>query len=499
MSEKEADAACGLARPQPATLPDPPSAVLKPKRRISWVWLIPLAALILAGWLAFRAWSQRGVTITVQLDNGYGLKAGDDVRFRGISVGKVDSIALLPDLQGVLVNARLTRDSDKLARSGSRFWVVRPQLRLTQIEGLETLIGPRFLAVLPAAQIEGSQSPPRRQRTFVGLSDAPIIETYQPGDLEIVLQAAQRGSLHAGAPISFRQTRVGTILSVGLSSDGGAVEGRAHIQQPFAQLIRPQTKFWDVGGLQAKMGFTGLSIEIESAEALIVGGVALATPPASEAGGEVVRTGHRFSLADKPEDEWLAWQPMVAIGSSLLPPGVAPPTPLRAVVGWKQGRIGDWLKAGHSRQGWVLQTAEGLLGPADLFKPSEKADLTSIVLEVAGVIVPLDQAPVWERNGLALLKAKVTKSQWSQAQQRAADRPEDCLAISDSAGPPIPLAASRLTIVVEGSNNHWAIDPAVSLDPSWHGASVVSRIDGRLIGIVVVDDDGAKVALLEAD
>ncbi|MCI0630220.1 MAG: MlaD family protein [Phycisphaerales bacterium] len=484
-----------------ASPPQPriPTAVLRPRRRFSLVWLVPLAALIFTGWLTYKAWEERGTSIAVQLDNGHGLKAGDAVRYRGIAVGKVDSISILPDLQGVLVKARLTSQSEQLARNGSRFWVVRPQLRLTQIEGVDTLIGPRFLAVLPSPQTDRSRL--RRQRTFVGLNEPPIVENYQPGDLEIILQATQRGSLHAGAPISFRQTRVGTILSVGLASDGGTVEARAHIQQPFVQLIRPQTKFWDVGGLQAKVGFSGVSIDIESAEALLVGGVALATPPPDKSGGEIVRTGHRFVLAPEPEDAWTSWQPMVAIGSSLLPPGTAAPTALRATLGWKQGRIGDWLKAERSRQGWVLQTSQGLLGPCDLLRPSEKADLESIVLEVAGVVIPLNPAPpvIWERNGLSLLQTNVSGVQWPASHLRPpkADQPEDCLAIGDAAAAPFPLAAARLASQEDGSV--WAIDSAVSLDPSWHGACVVSRSDGRLIGMVLVDDNSAKVALLAAN
>src|SRR5262245_8283439 len=282
-----------------------------------------MLAVLFAAWLGYQSWIKRGVLITIQLDDGHGLEAGDDVRYRGISVGTVESITVMPDLKGVLVTARLTSQSASLARSGSRFWVVRPQLELTRVQGLETLVGPRFLAVLPGNQQSTRHAPVWRD--FVGLSEPPVVETILPGDLEIILQAPQRGSLRTGAPITYRQTRIGAILSVGLAGDSSAVEVRAHIDQPYVPLIRPNTKFWDVGGLSAKVGLTGVSIDIDSAESLLTGGVALATPPPEQAGGDVVRTGHRFVLVDKPEKEWSEWQPTVAIGSSLLPPGVAPP------------------------------------------------------------------------------------------------------------------------------------------------------------------------------
>jgi hypothetical protein len=39
----------------------------------------------------------------------------------------------------------------------------------------------------------------------------------------------------------------------------------------------------------------------------------------------------------------------------------------------------------------------------------------------------------------------------------------------------------------------------VWIDPTWHGACVVSRTDGRLIGIVLVADDSAMIALLPGE
>ena len=43
----------------------------------------------------------------------------------------------------------------------------------------------------------------------------------------------------------------------------------------------------------------------------------------------------------------------------------------------------------------------------------------------------------------------------------------------------------------------WRVDPAVSLDETWNGACVLARSDGRLVGILLVEDKGnATVALV---
>ncbi|MCH8314348.1 MAG: MCE family protein [Planctomycetes bacterium] len=455
-----------------------PQAILKPARRLTWAWLVPSAALILAGWLAYSAWVSRGFIITVQLDQGHGIKTGHEVRYRGITVGEVRKVKLAEGFDGVIVTVSLATQADQLAHSGSRFWVVRPQLGLEGVQGLETLMGPRYLAVAPGLGA--------LQRHFIGLNEPPVVETIEPGDLEIVLQATKRGGLRRGAPVTYRQVPVGAVLSVGLASDGGAVEARVHIEKAYAQLVREGTRFFSVGGLEADVSLTGVSLEVESLAALLTGGIALATPPDA---GEIVRTGHRFVMDAQPPEDWLTWQPMAVIGNSMLPPGAPLPTPLRARIGWREGR---WITRAKSRQGWVLQTDDGLLGPADLLGPNGDADRETVVLEVAGTVVELESEPSWQHGGLALLAEHVTPTSWPAQRRRSPSEVEDCLAVGDPTATPLPLAAARLTAQI-GS---WAVDPAVPVDESWHGAVVVARSDGFVVGLLLVDDDEARVALI---
>jgi len=472
-----------------------PRAVVKPERRVSMAWLIPLAAVALAAWLGLSAWRQRGVVITVQLPEGHGLKVGDLVRYRGITVGEVREARLSRELDDIVVTVSLRKEADALARVGSRFWVVRPRLRLTQIEGVETLLGPRYLAVVPATPAAPDAATPRRQRDFVGLTEPPVVESIEPGDLEIMLEAPQRGSLSPGAAVTYRQLRIGSVLSVGLASDGGGIEARIHVHKAFRQLIREQTRFWDAGGLRTDLSLTGLTIELDSLEALLAGSVAIATPPPDEA-GDAVLTGHRFSLRPEREDDWLEWAPQIAVGSSLLPAGAVLPQPLRATIRWKQGFL---IKKARSQGGWVLQTTNGLLGPNDLLTAQRGSNTEpgSVSLEVAGRDIPLPDTPAWERNGVATLDVSVGGVLWPASRIRTPEAPEDCIAVTDPIALPFPLAASRLTAFAEGSAATWRVDPAISLDESWHGACVLSRRDGMLVGLLLIQDDEVWVSLLE--
>jgi len=460
-----------------------PIAEVRPKRRVSPVWLLPVLALALAGGLVWQAWAKRGVVVTVRLESGYGLSPGDPVRYRGIKVGEVRSVEIADDLDGIVTTASLYSQGDRIARQGSRFWVVRPEIGFAGVVGLETIVGPRYLTVIPGSG--------PRQRQFIGLDRPPIVESVDPGDLEVIVRAPRLGGLLAGGPVLYREVPIGTILSAGLTSDAGAVEARLHIESAYAPLIRTETKFWRFGGIRARIGFSGVDVSIDSLPSLLKGGVGVATPPPPLA-GEAVRTGHRFALADEPEKDWLAWEPLVPIGSEMLPAGSILPDCRRAKLVWRQGI----LRTTHTVQGWVLAVPGGILGPDDLLRTSEKAREEGAVLEVAGQGVQLPAEPESVGEGLALAKTEPPSDMavWPLDHIRRPTRVEDCLAMADPNAASLPLSASRLRPAKGG----WAIDAAIPIDEGWYGAPVLARADGKLVGILLLVDGEARVAWMPA-
>lgn len=451
-------------------------------RRFSWAWLITLAAIAFATWLGYQAWVSRGTAITIELTDGYGLRPGDPVKHKGIVIGQVRTAEMTDDLNRVEVTVMLSDHAGELARAGARFWVVRPRLGATGIAGLETVVGPRYLAMLP-----GSGA---RQRHFVGLDEPPVVDRVEDGDLEIILESQSRGGIRAGAPVTYRQIQVGTVLSVGLSSDGASVESRVHIEKAFTGLITDETRFWRAGGIDARFGLSGASVQVESLESLLSGGVSLATPPGAST---MARTGRRFALVDAPKEEWLGWRPFVAIGSSFLPPGSSMPAPVRAVRGWESGR---WFKSSKSRRGWLLPTKQGLLGPKDMLVPGTVGDQGQAVLEVAGSTIALTKELAWSDNLLGLLPVHLNETAplWDASRISRLDKLEDCIIVGDPAAPPIPLATTRLI----PEESVWRLDSTVPLDETWHGACVLNRADGTLIGLIVMNGGEAQVALMPA-
>jgi len=467
--------------------PELPEATIRRRGGGGWVWAVPILALALAAGLVYRAIDMRGHVVTVQLSDGHGLASGTTVRYRGIAVGKVLGIELRDSLESVVIRVSLTQQGDRIARRGARFWVVRPEIGFEGIAGLDTVMGPNYLTVLPG------DGPP--QRHFLGLERAPVVESPDPDDLEVLVRAQRQGSLLPTAPVTYRGIRIGIVTSVGLTSDGGAVEGRLHVEKAYAPLVREGSRFWRIGGITADVGISGISVDIDSLPTLLKGGVAMATPPGDEA-GEPVRTGHRFELASFPEPEWLRWQPLVAVGNAMLPVGATTPTLLRARLAWRQGRL-LVFRSTEARVGWVLPTTVGLLAPLDLLEPGDRAKEGTVELEIAGRGFPLPEpeAIAWRRGGIALARVDLPEDArpWPPYRARRPEAPEDAVLVFDPTADPVPIASDRLLEAPQG--DAWLVDRAVPIDREWHGASVVSRRDGRIVGMLLARSGDPRIAL----
>ena len=83
---------------QPSGLEELPQADVRTQSRISLVWLIPLVAAIVGGWLAYKALTEKGPTVTIAFQTAEGLEAGKTkVRYKDVEVGKVEGIELSGD------------------------------------------------------------------------------------------------------------------------------------------------------------------------------------------------------------------------------------------------------------------------------------------------------------------------------------------------------------------------------------------------------------------
>ena len=271
--------------PAPPTLPEP---LRTQRRRISTVWLVPLVALLIGGWLAFRAFAERGPRITLSFESAEGLTAGQSkIKYKDVEVGKITAITLSADLSRVLVKAEIHRHAEGLFSANSRFWVVRPRIGIGGVSGLGTLLSGAYVAVDPGKPGEWTDD-------FTGLEAPPIVTARQQGRA-FTLRAQKLGSINVDSPVLFRHLRVGEVTGYELEQSGEAVDIHVFVHAQYAALVHKDSRFWNAGSLDVSIGPNGVHAGADSAVALLLGGVSFESPT-SLGSSAPAPEGHVFAL-----------------------------------------------------------------------------------------------------------------------------------------------------------------------------------------------------------
>jgi len=267
----------------------PPQAEAFVRGRLSTVWVIPVIAVLVAGWLGYKTWSEQGPTLTIAFKAASGLQAGKTVvKFKEVEVGKVTAIRVADDLKGVLVTAELVAGTERWLTRGTRFWIARARVAAGRVSGLDTLLSGAFIEMDP--QINGE-----RARSFVGLEEPPLFRTDEPGR-RFVLRFDGGASLTPGSPVYYRGLEVGQVASSRLDEQGKAVEMEIFISAPYDRLVRTNSRFWDVSGVDVSVGADGVRVESTSFLSMFLGGVAFDTPPSIDVPGPQAEEDRHFRL-----------------------------------------------------------------------------------------------------------------------------------------------------------------------------------------------------------
>ena len=121
------------------------------------------------------------------------------------------------------------------------------------------------------------------------------------------------GSLENQTPVFYRGVQVGEVIDFQLGENADNVIVHARIKQEYAPLVRVDSQFWNAGGINVHVGlFTGLEMNAESAQTLVSGGIAFATP---ENYGPPATNGSVFALNDKEDTSWGKWNPVIPLGA----------------------------------------------------------------------------------------------------------------------------------------------------------------------------------------
>lgn len=263
-----------MADQLPPDTGDFPSALATPRRRwaVSLVWIIPIVAALVGGWIVLHYILSQGPTITITFASAEGLEAGKTkVRYKNVDIGTVKNIAIAKDRSHVIVTADIAKSADNLIVADTRFWVVRPRISFNSISGLGTLLSGAFIGVDAGNSTES-------KKNFTGLDTPPQVTSDAPGRL-FRLHADNIGSLYIGAPVYFRRVPVGEVTGYQLDADGRGVSLDIFITAPNDKLVTANSRFWHASGIDVSLQGTDIKLNTESLISIVVGGISFQPAP----------------------------------------------------------------------------------------------------------------------------------------------------------------------------------------------------------------------------
>ncbi|GGK79044.1 PqiB family protein [Amphritea balenae] len=268
--------------------------VIKRHRGPSVVWILPFLAALIAGWLVVKSYQDAGIMIEVQFETAEGLEAGvTKVMYRGLPTGMIKSLQLNDDLKSVTALIEMEKEAANILVESTRFWLVKPQISLSGVKGLDTLLSGYYIEIQPGQGEETTR--------FIA-DDEPPPPLKDKKGLYISLLADTAQSIQRGAKVFYRQIEVGEVINFGLSSNAEQIRIELFIEPAYSHLINNNTRFWNASGISLKADLPRIDLRFGSLAAIIAGGISFYSPPNDNGGLNPDHEFHLFADFEAAED-----------------------------------------------------------------------------------------------------------------------------------------------------------------------------------------------------
>ncbi|SFV52637.1 Paraquat-inducible protein B [hydrothermal vent metagenome] len=236
---------------------------------ITSIWIVPFIALLIAGWLAYQYYSELGPQIRITFPKNEGLQAGQShIKYRDVPVGVINKIELQENGEGVVVVARMDRSVTPYLNENSKFWIVKPEVGVSGISGLDTLISGTYINMF--AQKNGNY-----KENFAGLDHA--YRNIGGGEYFVLNTPRGDSSVKVGTPIYLKNVKVGQVEYVVLALDDASVDVIVFIDKRYVPYIHTDSKFWVRSTLDAGLQNGNLDITVAPVTDLIQGAIEFST------------------------------------------------------------------------------------------------------------------------------------------------------------------------------------------------------------------------------
>lgn len=265
-----------------------------------YVWLFPLFAVLITGWLLKEYYNQRGPTVKIYFDSASSIEPEKTrIRHRGVTIGTVKEVKLSEDNKDVVVYAMLSSEAKRFAVEGTKFSLVVPNVGIQGVSGIETIFEGVYISAYP-----GDATGPKKTE-FKG-SIGKDISLSLEDTVSYYLETDRAGSISVGDSVTFRDVKVGTVTDLSFSKTSQYVIVQINVDNRYVKLIRTNTVFWRKMAIDAKLSIFNTEIKVGALDTLLKGGIEFFTP---DNPGPIAYAHSKFGLNYEPPKGWEAWNP----------------------------------------------------------------------------------------------------------------------------------------------------------------------------------------------
>ena len=211
-----------------------------------------------------------GIPMTLQLASSKGIAVGETkVIYRGLVAGVVEEIEFSNNSrQSVTARIMLDPRAERILRETTQFWLVSPEISPERIDNLDLILSGPYITFSPGTGDFRDH--------FEILSEPPAQLPLRPG-IELRLVAEETYSLSRGAPVMYKDKKVGEIVDIDINDSSKIFEISAFIYKPYEKLVTPASVFWSDGGISIEASIQGVNFKANSLGSILRGGISFIT------------------------------------------------------------------------------------------------------------------------------------------------------------------------------------------------------------------------------
>jgi len=234
-------------------------------------------------------------SIKITFHNAQGVKIGSKIEYKDIAVGEV--IDIKPSENKTTITALLYNKD--FSKKGSVFYLKQPIVSINEIKNASALILPVNIGV--------EKGKGKYCSNFIGYDKKPLFLDAKYGKIFTIY--TDISTLSINAPVYYKNIPIGKIVKISLTKDAQKVKIYAFIKKPYLKLIRKNSKFYNISGVEMKFSIFGSAkIKTNTLTSMLKGGVLVVTP---EKYSQKANENDKFTLIKNLPEDWQDISPKI--------------------------------------------------------------------------------------------------------------------------------------------------------------------------------------------